>query len=122
VGKLIQFRWDEQASATGPIFGGEVEDLDFTLLQWHEGQGVQEHVNDEVDVIMVVLSGTGFIVADGERMDAQAGTTFVLPKGTRRSISSTSSDFRYLNVHKRRKRLMPGNLSRKVTKQQDHPP
>jgi hypothetical protein len=35
----------------------------------------------------------------------------VIPKGAERTVRSLSGDFRYVNVHERRRRLMP-QLSR----------
>jgi mannose-6-phosphate isomerase-like protein (cupin superfamily) len=91
----------------GPIFGHETEDLDLTALAWAEGRGVGEHTNTEVDVAMIVLSGRGSILFGEERKEVGAGHLIVIPKGVLRSITALTSDFRYLNVHKRRKRLMP---------------
>ena len=104
---MTVFDWNAETSETGPIYGGECEDLDYTLLQWRDGQGVQEHVNTEVDVIMIVFAGSGEVVVDDETVDARPGKTIVIPQGVKRAIRSTSNDFRYLNVHKRRRRLMP---------------
>jgi quercetin dioxygenase-like cupin family protein len=98
---------DPKLTTGGPIFGHETEDLDLTALAWDEGKGVGEHTNTEVDVAMIVLSGRGAIQIGEERHDLQAGRLIVIPKGVMRSITALSSDFRYLNVHKRRKRLMP---------------
>ena len=111
--EFIQFCWDRDDSGTGPIQGGECEDLDFTLLQWREGQGVPEHVNDEVDVITIVFAGTGTLTLDGKDIALAKGSVAVIPKGCRRSIRSQSDGFRYLNIHKRRKRLVPGDMPRR---------
>jgi mannose-6-phosphate isomerase-like protein (cupin superfamily) len=101
------FDWDFATCETGPIAGGECEDLDYTLLHWLTGGGVEEHVNDEVDVMMIVLQGNGVVVVEGVAQPVTSGKALVLPKGSRRQIRSSSDDFRYLNVHKRRRRLMP---------------
>ena len=101
------FDWDAPSSETGPLFGGECEDLDYTLLQWRNAQGVQEHVNSEVDVIMIVLAGFGEVVLDGTSHAVAAGKAILIPKGAKRAIQSFSDDFRYLNIHKRKRRLMP---------------
>lgn len=89
------------------MFGREMEDLDATLLAWPQGHEIQAHVNAEVDVVTVVLSGSGVAQIDGAERALTAGSVLLIPKGAERSIRSTSDDFRYLNVHKRRKRLMP---------------
>ena len=98
---------DPELTPGGPIFGHETEDLDLTALAWAEGRGVGEHTNTEVDVAMVVLSGRGALQFGEERQEVEAGKLIVIPKGVLRSITALTPDFRYLNVHKRRKRLMP---------------
>ena len=91
----------------GPVVGRETEDLNATLLSWPRGHEIAAHVNAEVDVIMVVFAGSGLAAVDGSSHELAAGKILVIPKGAERSIRSMSEDFRYLNVHKRRKRLMP---------------
>jgi len=92
---------------SGPLWGNETEDLNCTLLSWPEGHQIEEHVNNEVDVVMAVLSGNGTVTIDGRRIDARDGTVLVIAKGSRRAISATKGPFVYLNVHKRRRKLMP---------------
>jgi mannose-6-phosphate isomerase-like protein (cupin superfamily) len=99
----------------GPTAGTEMEDLDLTVLAWPEFHGVDTHVNAEVDVVTVVLSGQGEAVLDGTRHELTPGQILVIPKGTERSIRSLSAEFRYVNVHKRRRRLMPQLTRREET-------
>ena len=91
----------------GAILGRETEDLDVTLLAWPAGRSMPPHVNAEVDVVSIVLSGEGLARIAGLEHVLKTGNVLVIPKGVERSIESRSEDFRYLNVHKRRKRLMP---------------
>ena len=109
--KPIPFDLDSVTEATGPLFGGESEDLDFTLVQWSAGGGVAEHLNSEVDVLMIVVTGEGAAVVDGESIRLRAGQALLIPKSMTRRIESGGEPFRYLNIHKRRRRLMPGSLS-----------
>src|SRR5215213_9119604 len=64
-------------------------DLNANLVRFGAGQGVEEHVNDEVEV-------------DREEHALSAGILVFIPKGARRSTVSTSEDFAYLTVHRRR--------------------
>jgi quercetin dioxygenase-like cupin family protein len=89
----------------GPVVGRETEDLNATLLSWPKGHEIAAHVNAEVDVIMVVFAGNGVAETDGVTHELAAGNILVIPKGAERSVRSLSDDFRYLNVHKRRRRL-----------------
>ena len=96
-----------QHGLTGPIWGTETEDLDCTLLQWPAGHEMASHVNDEVDVVMTVLQGTGQLEVDEVKTLLKPGVVVVIPKGAARRIQADSKPFVYLNVHKRRRRLMP---------------
>ncbi len=93
--------------ANGALWGTETEDLDATVVRWEESKGVETHTNNEVDVIMVVVSGSGQAVVDGEAQALEPGAVIVIPKGVGRSITATQGALTYLNVHKRRRRLMP---------------
>jgi quercetin dioxygenase-like cupin family protein len=80
-------------------------DLNANLVHFDAGQGVEEHVNDEVDVIVVGVSGSGIVMVDREEHVLSAGVLVFIPKGARRSTVSVSEDFAYLTVHRRRRPL-----------------
>ena len=61
-----------------------------------------EHINDEVDVIFVGVSGTGSVRTNGEEHHLSAGTLVLVHKGARRSTLALSGGFSYLTVHLRR--------------------
>ena len=77
------------------------DDLNANLVR-PAGGGVGEHVNDEVDVIFVGVSGSGVVNVDGEEVALSGGTLVFVPKGVRRSTRSSTGDFAYLTVHRRR--------------------
>lgn len=106
---------------TGPLWGTESDDLDCTFLAWGSGQGVVEHVNSEVDVVMVVLSGIGRISLDGQSLDLSPGAVLMIPKGASRAIQAEEGGVAYLNVHKRRKRLNLGDPADRIQSQQNLP-
>jgi quercetin dioxygenase-like cupin family protein len=70
-------------------------------LQAHAGRGVGEHVNDEMDVIFVGISGAGNVKVDGREHFLDAAKLVFVPKGARRATRGTSEDFVYLTVHRR---------------------
>src|SRR5829696_7815871 len=78
------------------------DDLNANLVRFGAGGGVGEHVNDEVDVIFVGVSGTGSVLTNGEACSLSAGTLVLVRKGTRRSTLALSEGFSYLTVHLRR--------------------
>ncbi|HTQ08992.1 MAG TPA: hypothetical protein VMI31_02865 [Fimbriimonadaceae bacterium] len=97
----------ESGDGPGAAFGLETEDLDVTVVAWPEHFLVPAHVNSEVDVAMVVLSGSGEATVDGVTYALRLGSVLVIPKGAERSIRSHSVDFRYVNTHRRKRKLMP---------------
>ena len=83
-------------------------DLNANLVRFGTGQGVGEHVNDEVEVIVLGVSGSGTVTVDREEHALPAGMLVFVPKGARRSIVSASADFAYLTLHRRRGPLQIG--------------
>jgi len=83
-------------------------ELNANLVRFGTGQGIEEHVNDEVEVIVVGVSGSGIVTVDREEHALSAGMLVFIPKGARRSTMSTSEDFAYFTAHLRRKPLQIG--------------
>ena len=80
----------------------ESSDLNANLVRFEAGGGVGEHINDEVDVIFVGVSGTGSVLTNGEERRLSAGTLVLVRRGARRSILSRSEGFSYLTIHRQR--------------------
>jgi mannose-6-phosphate isomerase-like protein (cupin superfamily) len=97
----------QASNGRGPVWTCETDDLDVNLLVFGPGEGVAEHVNREVDVLLVGVAGSGTVRVDGATHTLAAGTLVIVPKGTRRAIQSASDRFAYLSCHRRRRRLMP---------------
>lgn len=97
---------DRAAESTGP--GGAVwsiphdGDLDANLVRLDPGQQIGEHVNAEVDVLVVVRGGAGEVVIDGVRHPIAAGDVALVRKGAQRGITAGVDGLRYLSVHRRR--------------------
>ena len=89
-------------SGTGPLWGLASTDLNATLLAWPPGHEVVEHVNAELDVLVVVIDGHGTATVDGQTHELAAGNALLIPRGTRRRIEAGSKGLRYLSVHRRR--------------------
>jgi hemerythrin-like domain-containing protein len=58
--------------------------------------GVEEHVNDQVEVIVLRVSGSGFVAVDRGEHALSARILVFIPKGARRSTVSASEYFAYL--------------------------
>lgn len=92
----------------GTVWSLDGGDPSANLVRFAVGGGVGEHVNDEVDVLVVGVAGTGMVGVDGEEHALSAGVLVFVPKVTRRWIRSASDDFAYLSVHRRRGGLRVG--------------
>ena len=90
----------------------EGSDFNANLVRFEAGGGVGEHINDEVDVIFVGVSGVGSVITNDEEHRLSAGTLVFVRKGTRRSTLALSEGFSYLTVHLRRGPLQIGQEAR----------
>jgi quercetin dioxygenase-like cupin family protein len=95
------------ATAPGAVWTHQSEDLNVNLLVFAAGEGVAEHVNTEVDVLLVGIAGAGAVTIDGTRQILRAGQALLIPKGAKRGIRSESDSFAYLTCHCRRGGLWP---------------
>jgi quercetin dioxygenase-like cupin family protein len=98
-------------SGVGPLWGLQTDELNATLLEWPPGGGVAEHVNDELEVLLLVLAGSASVGLDGSEHRLSAGTLLLVPRGSARSISAGRDGVRYLSVHRRRGPLLPSPRS-----------
>ena len=83
-------------------------ELNANLVRFEAGGGVGEHVNDEVDVLIVGVSGSGSVRVDGEEHPVSNGVMVFVQRGARRSTRAASEGFAYLSVHRRRGPLQIG--------------
>ena len=95
----------QEAAAQGAVWTRQSEDLNVNLLVFRAGEGVAEHVNVEVDVLLVGIAGVGTVAVNGKREMLRAGQSLVIPKGAKRGTQSLSDRFAYLTCHRRRGHL-----------------
>ncbi len=94
---------------TGVIWSPDTgSDLNANLVHFGTGQDVGDHVNDEVEMIVLGVSGSGSVTIDREEHTLSAGILVFMPTGARRSTVSTSEGFASLTVHRRRRPLQIG--------------
>jgi quercetin dioxygenase-like cupin family protein len=97
----------QTASTNGAVWSHQSEELNVNLLVFAGGEGVAEHVNTEVDVLLVGISGEGVVDVDDTPHSLRAGHALVISKGTRRGTRGLSDSFAYLSCHRRRAGLWP---------------
>ena len=100
-----------RSQARMPVWSQESEDLNVNLLVLGPGDGIAEHHNPELDVLVIGVEGEGSVTVEGEEQALRAGQAVVIPKGTRRSIRSSDDRFAYLTCHRRRGRRWPSEPS-----------
>ena len=105
----------ESAAAEGAIWSHSGSDLNANLVLFNGDHGVLEHINDEVEVLVVALLGVGFVEIDGRRHRLAPGQLITIPVGARRTIGSAGSRFGYLTCHRRRAGLWPRGMPRPDT-------
>lgn len=77
-------------------------DLDANLVRLGACGAIGEHVNNEVDVLIVVRSGSAELEIDGQRATLDAGSLALVPRGAMRSIEAGTEGVEYLSIHRRR--------------------
>lgn len=109
-GALISDLGTERTGSGGAIWslphGG---DLDANLVRLGPDGSIGEHVNGEVDVLIVVRTGTGAVAIDGMSSGLGPDHIALVPKGTSRSITAGPEGITYLSVHRRRGPMVIGN-------------
>jgi quercetin dioxygenase-like cupin family protein len=99
----------------GPLWSYAGDDLNVNLVAWPAGAGVSEHVNREVEVLLVGVEGNGVVTVSGEERTLHPGEILVIPRGTPRAIVSQSPRFAYLSVHRRRAGMWPTHVDSVVS-------
>ncbi len=90
-----------------PAWSQQGEDLSVNLIVLAAGEGIAEHVNDEVEVLLVGIDGEGTVAVDGRNHALHGGQAVLIPKGARRAIHAITAGVVYLTCHRRRAGLRP---------------
>ncbi|MFJ2419849.1 hypothetical protein [Streptomyces brevispora] len=79
-------------------------ELDANLVRLPAGAEVGEHQEDVLDVLLVVLAGSGRLTpgGDGTPLDLTPTTVTWLPRTSRRALAAGPDGLAYLTVHRRR--------------------
>ncbi|MEI6778903.1 MAG: cupin domain-containing protein [Chloroflexales bacterium] len=91
----------------GPVYSANTEQLNVNLLRLADGASIPQHINDEVDVLVVVLQGTCKLIVDNEMTVLRPSMAAIIPRGRLRALRCTMGPLVYLTCHRRRAPLMP---------------
>jgi quercetin dioxygenase-like cupin family protein len=80
-------------------------DLDANLVRLAPNARIDEHVNDEVDVLIVVREGVGELTVDGIRHPLKTSAVALVRRRARRSIRAGANGLAYMTVHRSRSPL-----------------
>jgi len=86
----------------GALWRLDGEDLQANLVWLGRGDRIEPHRNDEVEVLVVVVSGRGELTLDGQVHPLAPMVLAHLPKGTVRAVVAVDGPLAYLSVHRRR--------------------
>ena len=80
-------------------------DLDANLVRLDPDAGIGRHVNNDVDVMVIVQSGTGVLTVDAQTQRLGVDQLALIPRGSSRSIVAGAAGISYLSIHRRRSPL-----------------
>ncbi len=95
------------ASYDGAIWSVNCEQLNVNLMRLGTGASIPAHVNNELDVLIVVFEGMGELLVDETTLALGPGIAMVVPRGVRRAIRCLQGPLAYLTTHRQRGGLMP---------------
>jgi quercetin dioxygenase-like cupin family protein len=91
----------------GAVWSHKGNQLAVNVLYFDKGEGVPLHVNEHLDVWIVVLQGRGQAIVNGESHTLVAGSCLYIEAGSERAIHSTGEPLVYASAHQARGGLMP---------------
>ncbi|MFB7220935.1 cupin domain-containing protein [Streptomyces sp. NPDC056227] len=100
---------DELLTEAGPEERGALwqlaengRELDANLVRLPPGAEVGEHQEDVLDVLLVVIAGSGRVAAGGDVLNLAPTTVLWLPRTSRRALAAGPDGLAYVTVHRRR--------------------
>ncbi|HET9442794.1 MAG TPA: hypothetical protein VFO65_05685 [Acidimicrobiales bacterium] len=89
-------------SGDGVAWSTSPEGLHVNLVALGPRGEMAEHVNAEVDVVVVVVAGEATVTVEGRAHRLAGGSAGVVPRGARRAVAAGPGGARYLSIHRRR--------------------
>ena len=98
------------AGAAGAVWKLEpaARGLDSNVIVLPAGDEIRRHMGPALDVLIVVLEGSGTLETPGHAIDLHPGAIVWLPPGSERRFLAGSGGLRYFSVHQRKPGLTIG--------------
>ncbi|MCY0960871.1 hypothetical protein [Streptomyces sp. H27-H5] len=95
---------DAPADAAGALWRltGATRGLDSNLVRLRPAAVIAEHAEPVLDVLLVVVAGTGRLDTGGRSHDLRPHVAVLLPRNSRRTLTAGPDGVAYLTVHTRR--------------------
>lgn len=77
-------------------------DLNVNLVRLDADHHIETHVNHDLDVVVIVIAGTGTIAIDDVSSPLYPNVIADVPKGTARRIEAGPGGLGYFTIHRRR--------------------
>lgn len=101
---------DHTADPMGALWKLPVSErhLDANVIRVDANSQIASHVGPDLDVLMLVVAGSGTITTDAAPLAVSTGSLIWLPRRSRRAIDAGEQGLAYLTVHPRRPALQIG--------------
>ncbi len=95
---------DNTAAPTGVVWKLADADrqLDANVLNLSARQTIATHTEPDLDVLLMIVAGSGTITTDERRFALAPGELVWLPHGSTRSLTAGTYGLAYVTVHRRR--------------------
>ncbi|MFJ7906745.1 cupin domain-containing protein [Kitasatospora sp. NPDC096204] len=92
------------ATGTGALWRltGTERQLDANVVRLRPGASVADHVEPDLDVLVLGVEGEGTLRCEGVAYDLRPGDLRMLPHGAARGVAAGPEGVVYLTVHRRR--------------------
>ncbi|MDQ2813807.1 MAG: DUF2249 domain-containing protein [Actinomycetota bacterium] len=81
-------------------------DLDANIIRLPPGAGIEAHIGPGLDVLVIVLAGSGHLTTERGTLELDPGALVWLPRRSRRQFAAGPDGLGYLTVHQRRQSLV----------------
>jgi mannose-6-phosphate isomerase-like protein (cupin superfamily) len=96
----------------GAVLACSSTDLNVNVVVIDASAPIAAHTNQEVDVLIVGLAGSGVVAVNDEEFAIGEQQALLIPKGASRAIRSTEERLAYLTCHRRRAGIRPAVAGR----------